>query len=450
MKTETLKECWGWYKEYSSSLQGRQNLTIYRDSIRNEMKMGNHIVSILGQSEIAKKTFGEVFTPPELVDDMLDHLPKEEWTKLDNKWIDNSCGTGVFLWHGVVPRLMKSLEKDIPDLSERKKHIAGMVYGVDIQPSNIGIARQYMIDLLGEENKETICKNFVRADSLTFDYWGMKFDVVVGNPPYQDNAKGGGKLGSFPLWIRFVNKSTDILKKGGLLVYVHPALWRQPLTEKSKCPVLREKQLLYLEIHSLKDGSKMFGANTRYDFYVLQNDPIYKKTVIVDEDGNLLKIDLKKWIFIPNKMFDDIEKLITKEDEDKVELLYSRSMYGTDKKNMKVEEDEEFKYPCVYSINRENKEKLFYSNSKKDFFVPKVIFASGATGFISDKKGKYGLTQFACGIVDNVANLDSIKWVLDCDRFKDIIKAVSVSKEEINKNILSLFRKDFWKEFIDE
>jgi len=58
------------------------------------------------------------------------------------------------------------------------------------------------------------------------------------------------------------------------------------------------------------------------------------------------------------------------------------------------------------------------------------------------------LTQFATGIVDDISNLPLIAKALDSLKFKRIIKATSMSKAEIDRKILSLFRKDFWREFI--
>jgi hypothetical protein len=83
------------------------------------------------------------------------------------------------------------------------------------------------------------------------------------------------------------------------------------------------------------------------------------------------------------------------------------------------------------------------------FGKSKVIFGSGATGFIIDENGEYGLTQWATGIEDKIENLNQIKNVISSTKFMDeVIKATSVSKAEINRKILKYFKKDFWKEFI--
>lgn len=212
---------------------------------------------------------------------------------------------------------------------------------------------------------------------------------------------------------------------------------------------MRPLQMLYLEIHNEKDGVKQFKCNTRYDWYVMRNETSVKKTVIMDQEKVQWEIDLSEWDFVPNCKFELVKMLL--EGDEKVELIFERSSYGADKKWMKSEQTDTHIYPCVYSINRQNECKFKWSeiNSNGMFGVPKVVFGSGATGFVVDREGKYGLTQWAAGIKDDIENLDKISQVLQSPNFKKIVLATSVSKAEINKQILSCFRKDFWKFMIE-
>ncbi|GAB4499454.1 MAG: hypothetical protein OHK0019_36570 [Saprospiraceae bacterium] len=67
---------------------------------------------------LANLSNDEVFTPPALVNDMLDLLPKELWSNPDAKFLDPVCKSGVFL-REIAKRLMTGLEKKIPDKQER-------------------------------------------------------------------------------------------------------------------------------------------------------------------------------------------------------------------------------------------------------------------------------------------------------------------------------------------
>ena len=65
---------------------------------------------------------GEVFTPPKLINDMLDQLPTELWSDKTKTWFDPASGNGNF--HIIVlKRLFDGLASQIPDSRERVKHI---------------------------------------------------------------------------------------------------------------------------------------------------------------------------------------------------------------------------------------------------------------------------------------------------------------------------------------
>ena len=352
-------------------------------------------------------------------------------------------GSGIFLLE-IKKRLMDGLVNVFPDEKEREKHIIeNMIYGVELDKKNWILA--YDSIMCGNDYSY----HLALADALTFDYWGgMKFDIIVGNPPYNDSSKGKGRLGSYPLWIKFDFKYFELLKEQGYLCLVHPSLWRDPNDSKGIGKLLKSKNMLYLNINDINAGLKTFGASTRFDYFLIKNEPYQGNTIINDVNGKEFNWNLNNYPFIPNGCFDDFNKLIANEKDEKVELLFSRSMYGTDKKWMNKENTGEYIYPCVYTVNRKNIPSFFYCNDKKDFFnIPKVIWGNGATGFISDD-GTYGLTQFAYGLVEPIENHNEIIKILNGKKFQNLIKMMAVSKEEINKNVIRLFKKDWWKEEI--
>jgi hypothetical protein len=196
---------------------------------------------------------------------------------------------------------------------------------------------------------------------------------------------------------------------------------------------------------------KTFGAETRYDWYVLKTGEKATTATIKDQNGTVHNIDINKWGFLPNADFELIEKLLAKPGDEKVEILFSRSMYGTDKKWMNQKSTDEHKYPCVYTVPKSGVPNLWYTNRKEDFFVPKVIWSTGrpiSVGFYLDMAGEYGLTQFSTAIVDSKDNLPAIQSALDSRKFREFCSSISVGKLEINRHIIKFFRKDFWKEFI--
>jgi len=399
-----------------------------------------------------KKEFGEVFTPMTLIGEMLDKL--DEYYKKENnnmsifsnknlKWYDPACGMGNFPIE-VFMRLKDGLKDIIIDENDRKKHILeNMIYMSELNKKNIYICKQ-IFDVNNEYNI-----NINQGDSLKFDTkikWNIEsFDIVMGNPPYQDGSGNKGK--GHTLWTKFVELAINkMLNKNGYLIYIHPSLWRQ--ADHEMLNLMKKKQIHYLEIHDEQDGKKTFRCSTRYDWYVLQNKLYTNNTCIKGQDNKIYDIDLRKWNFIPNCMFDKINNLLS--DDNNVEILYSRSDYASDKKWTNKIKNAEYKYPCVYSVNRKNELKFIWSlhNNNGHFGISKVIFGSGATGFYIDYKGEYGLSEFSTGIVDNNENLEKIYNAIKSDDFKEIIKAISVSKAEINRKVIKYFKKDFYNEFI--
>ena len=71
---------------------------------------------------LANLSNDEVFTPPEVVNHMLDMLPQELFENPDTTFLDPACKTGVFL-REIAKRLIKGLEPQFPDLQERLDHI---------------------------------------------------------------------------------------------------------------------------------------------------------------------------------------------------------------------------------------------------------------------------------------------------------------------------------------
>lgn len=420
------------------------------DHVKNIILMLREYVKI---AEVEKKKFGEVMTPLDLVKEMLNTLPAEVWSNPNLKWLDPANGTGPFP-AVVIYKLMKGLESWEPDADKRYKHIIeNMIYVCELQPKNM------FLYLCTVDPKDELACNIYTGSFLDegFDYhmknvWGVeKFDIVIGNPPYQMDS--GNRGSGHTLWDKFFLKSVKINQKDGYITMVHPSGWRNisGSFETIKGEIYK-RNLLYLEIHNINDGIKVFGAATRYDFYCLKNSDDYKYTIIVDEDGVKNNINIHRLKFIPNKYFNEFIKY-TSHDDKLVELIYNRSMYGADKKHISKDFDEIHKYPCVKYISKVNNQIDFrYSSEKKGMFgIPKVMFGIGAQvgGISIDENGDYGLCQFVAGIADDKKNLENIQKALKSEKFKNLMKACQFTTQMYNHKIIQQFRKDFWKEFIN-
>ena len=106
------------------------------------------------------KQLGEVFTPTELVLEILDQLPDQVWEN-GKTYLDPTCGNGQFL---AAVLIIKMELKHTNPLST--------IYGVDIMQDNVDECRQRLIDIAGDTptNWEIVRNNIRCEDGLKYDY----------------------------------------------------------------------------------------------------------------------------------------------------------------------------------------------------------------------------------------------------------------------------------------
>lgn len=436
-----------------------------------------------------KDRFGEVFTPPAIINAMLDQLPLEVWTDPTKKWLDPAAGFGNFFME-VYPRLMKSLEHVIKEPLQRRRHIlTQMLYMVEVNPESCARIRENPMFFDNDAHVNLFCHSFL--DRIIFaEGPPIHFDIIVGNPPFNaDQTHEGKKGGGAILWPKFVEKSLcgDLLQPDGYLLFVHPALWRKPPSERSSSsPVntlfhkmTHENHMLYLEIHNKLDGKRDFGVQTRYDYYIIQKRLPSQKhrylTRIKDQTGRIHhSVDLSAWhFFLPNHSFEIIQSLLLSSppppppseshlaDDNNMSnsiVLFSRCQYGSDQKWVSATQDDRHIYPVVHSTPKAGPRVMWSSKRNTMFGVPKVIFGeSGIHDVIIDIEGKYGMTQGAIGLKiqrascennDLEAEAREMKCVLESPEFHTILDAMSFSNFRIDWRTFLYFRPDFYKKVL--
>ena len=364
----------------------------------------------------------------DLIDEKFSHLPIYIWESDSTTFCDLQMGGGQYI-QKIVDWLRKFGHSD--------DNIRKRVFGFAEKPFYLSYIKSNP-SLIG-----------------TFDVYNeninMKFDVQIGNDPYQESV---GPKKTNPIWNKLHLKRMSLLNDDGYLALVHPSGWRNVEGDfKNVQESIFFNSLKYLSIHNEKDGLKTFGAETRYDWYILQKTPNNSPSIIRFQDGTILEIDVNRLNFLPNSEFEKVKLLLAKDNEEKVNVLYSRSNYGTDKKHTNQEKTNEFKYPCIYTVNSESQPTFYYSNTNQNghFGISKFIWSNGrisSIGSYIDETGDYGLTQFSYAIVDTSENLPLIKKAFDSLEFRNLMESCAVGQLTVNYKVISLFRKDFWKEFI--
>jgi len=394
-----------------------------------EIRTREQYISYIRRTSTIPKGF-DGSTPIKLIEEMVNKLPVD-WSNPNLKILDPGFGFGGYLFFVYLKLIQFHSEEHI---------LNNMLYGVEIE--------DFRFELVKHKLK---IKNLIKGDFLDNKIFkNMKFDVIVGNPPYQEKV-GPNKNES--IWNKFVKKSFNFLKEDGYSCVVHPGTWRAVygnFIEIKK--LLTDREIIYLNMNSTGVGKDTFGVNTAFDFYVVRNKKSNYDflTKVNDYNGNKTSINLFKRNFIPNSNLEYVYSLVAKDNEDTVEIL-SDSTYHTQRSHMNSKNIGEFKYPCVYTVGSNNPN-FWYSNNKGIHFgIPKVIWGNGLTDVIIDRDGEYGLTQFAYAILDDVENLDNIYKALKSEKFiKEIMGYESGVGHIYDRKLISSFRKDFWKEFIND
>ena len=326
---------------------------------------------------LANLSNDEVFTPPQLANQMLDMLPQELFRSPDTKFLDPCTKSGVFL-REIAKRLIDGLADQIPDLQKRIDHIMHhQLYGIAITRLTSLMSRRslyctkdaggkYSISLFDDEDGnirfseikhawhngkcrycgasqevydrscdlESHAYEFIHTDNPNKLYNNMTFDVIIGNPPYQLNDGGSGKgISALPLYNKFVEQSERLTPR--YLIMIIPSRWfaggrglndfRETMLNDSRIKYLVD----YPKSRECFPGVDIAGGVCYFLWDREYNGLCNFKSIMRDVESNRLRRLNEFDIFIRDNIgLDIVHKIISKSESFYSSLVYSSTPFG--------------------------------------------------------------------------------------------------------------------------
>lgn len=347
----------------------------------NEDEIKEVIKKYLKVKDYEKKKYGEVFTPIELINKMLDRLPKKVWKNPNMKWLDPTAGVGNFMMI-IYLRLIKSLESWEPNIKKRSNHIIKeMLYMVEINKVNCNIIRR----IFGV-NVNLICGDFLAEGCKKWFCDDYRADIIIGNPPFQDDyAHKSGPGGKSKLYERILMKSYMLLNNNGYLAFITP----DNIFSGNGVNAYNLLIQNFVSFVSFNDDLHSFfpSIQLKICYFILNkiNNTNKLFTTIENQNGILFKTKLLDRPVNPIRNWTPYtEKLI----KQYISNQRNNAIYNRGKK---INEYKGTKYPIIFT-----KDKMLYTNNvslavgigtKKAI----IFLISPKLEFIMDYNGKYGI-----------------------------------------------------------
>lgn len=338
-----------------------------------------------------------------LVNTVLDQLPSHLWISDSTTFFDPAVGGGQFV---------SEIERRLRLHGHSDENIRKRVFGFESSQFLVDTAVN-MNKLVGQYAKKPY-PNYFEMRS------GMKFDVIVGNPPYQD-ADNDKRM----LWNAFADKSIEITKPDGYIAMVTPATWIRAKTNIHNSYRLLEDCQVEKAVVYAKDDTPFAGVGSTISYHITKNTkrtqptPIYYAEWSKKSETFIRDVDIKNEKIWPGEL-----------------TLDNLAIHDKLKPFAKIQ----FTKTCEFHNQKLKGKKLVSDVRTKEF--PYTHHVSAAiTRYTSEKFSRYSDWKV---MVPLTSTIDKAVIDKDCGHGEDML-TIYVSDEETAKNIKHLFQTDVYK-----
>jgi len=372
--------------KYFDKSSNTYNISIqFKMSIQSLLDRPKELLELIGDclkpKAIEKKTFGEVFTPMDFINDKMLKDIEDYWLKNKNEniwtnesltWYDPATGMGNYPI-AIYYKLMEGLKTKIPNEEQRKKHIIEkQLYMGELNKKNCFIIKQ----IFNIHNGYNL--NLYEGDTLNIkinEVFGIsKFNIIIGNPPYNEVLTS---IGAKPLYHKFIEYYVN---KCNLLSFIVPSRWFAggKGLDKFREMMINRVDILYIKHYD--NACKIFGNTVDIkggvNYFLIDNT----YNGLCDYNGKKVKFNTFD-IILDSKYYEIVNKLL---DLNKITDLYLGRYFGIES-NDKRFNDNNTLIKCYVSKQKGFIKYIDKKEIKKEYNFYKVITTEasfeGSSGF---------------------------------------------------------------------
>lgn len=261
----------------------------------------------------------DICTPMRCVQEMVDAIPDELWSRLGLRVLDSCCGNGNF--HAYI----------------QTKAPLDALYFNEVNERRV----QHVLDFFGD------WVHLTRQDFMELED-AEGFDLVVSNPPYAKITNGKRASKNHNLSRAFIRKAIDLTRPGGYILFIVPDNWMSYSDRNILPRVMSQYQFLRINIHGAKRWFPKVGSS--FTWFVLRKVPNEQPLLVENHymKRDTVKATLPQGVdFIPLYYSDGIRRILDKvvySTRDKYEVETTSDLHRTTKRHL-LSDSEDVAHP---------------------------------------------------------------------------------------------------------